>query len=1005
MSNTTSYLKMKTPADMLAVNFFATSGQLKGRFVQEVDPPWTIWWEVPGEQGFISRIGNMIQGSLEAPENTWEKGSPGSSLKSMQWLDLFRKAVIKKEDSRQVGGEIILMTDNKEIFFDTVKKHFALQQGQVEFANFEGRRDFHLLKITNPSLWVLNTLDQSGFTWYNLVDRHSGIYVESGWRIHDISGLDCFNQFRVVDGGVLLIQKDGRLVNLKPAWKKGESIIKVDFNELKIPQKNEGAAITIKPFLRPTDRHQLAVFWKIENHQQFKAIVANEALKSFRNYRSWFCDDGRLYIAARGNQADRALATVLSDAFVPFYEAEERVMLPVGKILSPRLSSERLHKFFEARAKDIICIEESEGELSCTLLGETDMLVIEDFIALEVERAAHRAETLKPAWKFEFKELKKKKQLIEIEVKDPVALGLTAKSEDGQVGSGSVKSAGGKWRESRLNLEVKAASDSEIASLRLQIEEIDRQLNNNASDAGLWRRRADVTTKLRLRISTLAALLNSAVLSGDLQLIMDCVLSYVKDNQKVADLGKSSLTELEKGRLLSAMRDESITAEFHYLLLLVYGARFNDPDIFGQAIAGMKTGFANEKRQFYGFNELRVASGGGGMNVENRVELLTLDDLPRIKMNVKKFLLNVGCCPSLHSIAITKLQLRKMLSVHLNEEVASSLVGSIELDARPRYSKHVTESTFHSYFTDLINAWPDSIEQSSADTPVNRWLRLLSMEKIKETPLRDFFTGELYKPPYLFSRAEETELKYGLITQAKWMKELDKSDFPDSSDGKQIARAIYRRFSDGKSDWNAFFKAAMRSGDIVAVSKTQRLLLLLVSEFGPHADFAAFILSPKIDPRQHQDWNIYTLTMYCDMFRLCLSYRRQVDEQALFNYLINRIPQPPNGWQDFIDSAEWIIMCLLLTSSPVRRFQLDNLTARAMRWLPYAGNKSDYQMFAQTLSVLSFLAIGILADLVPEKLEFHQLLEKRRVFWIQHAFSLASAGQKAFNGWQQACSI
>ncbi len=83
-------------------------------------------------------------------------------------------------------------------------------------------------------------------------------------------------------------------------------------------------------------------------------------------------------------------------------------MLPLGRVLSPRLSSERLHAFFEASAKDILCLEEEDGELGCTLLNEGDMLTIEDFIALEVERAAHRAETLKPAWKFEFKELKKK---------------------------------------------------------------------------------------------------------------------------------------------------------------------------------------------------------------------------------------------------------------------------------------------------------------------------------------------------------------------------------------------------------------------------------------------------------------------------------------------------------------------------------------------------------------------------------------------------------------------
>lgn len=1002
MSNAT-YLKMKTPADMLAVNFFATSGQLKGRFVQESDPPWAIWWEVPGDQGLISRIGSMIQGSLPAPETVWEKGTPGSQLKSMQWLDLFRKAIIRKEESRPVADEVVLMTDNKEVFYSAVKKHFVLQQGQIEFAGFEGRRQFYLLKIARPSLWVFNTLEQNAFTWFNLVDNHSGIYVEAGWRIHDISGLDCFNQFRVLDNGLLLVQKDGRLVNLKPAWKKGESIIKVDFAELKVPQKSEDAAIVVKPFLRRTDRQQLPVFWKAANHQQFKAIVANESLQSFRHYRSWFCADGRLFISARGEQADRALATVLSDAFEAFYEAEERVMLPVGKVLSPRLSSERLHAFFKADSHDVLCLEEDEGELNCTMLPEKDMLVIEDFIALEVERAAQRAETLKPAWKFEFKELKKKKQLIEIEVKLPTDMGLKAKTEEGQVGSGEVKLAKGKMRESRLNLDVRQAGDSEIASLRLQIEEIDRQLNTNTTNAALWHRRADITKRMGLQDSALAALLNSAVLSGNIELMIDCVLSYIKSRPALAALAQSSLTELDKGRLLLAIRDNSITAEFHFALLLFYAARFNDPDIFSQAVAGMKTGFAGDQRQFYGFNELRVAHGGG-MNVENRVELLTVKDLPRIRVNIKKFLLNLGCCPDINSICVVKTQLRRMLSVHLNKFVAKDLVGRIESDVVQNIRDSLPRSDFHAYFIDRIETWPESVAEAKADSPIGRWLRLLSMEKIRETPLRDFFTGELYRPPYKFLRKDEQELKYGMIRLAKWLGKLDSTDFPESSDGKQIARAIYRRYSDNNKDWCDFFKAAMRSGDIEAISKTQRLLLLMVSEFGPHKVFEEFILPPRIDASQKQDWNIYTLTMYCDMFRLCLAYRRPVDEQRLFNHLIGRIPQPPNGWKIFVDSAEWIIMCLLLTSSPSRRFQLDNLMARAMRWLPHWAKKTTHDCYAQALTVVSFLGIGILADLVPEKLEFHQLLEKRRVFWIQHAFSLANAGQKAFNSWQQACS-
>ncbi len=47
MSKTERYLKMRTPADLLTVRYFSSSGQLKGQFVQEQDPPWTIWWQVP----------------------------------------------------------------------------------------------------------------------------------------------------------------------------------------------------------------------------------------------------------------------------------------------------------------------------------------------------------------------------------------------------------------------------------------------------------------------------------------------------------------------------------------------------------------------------------------------------------------------------------------------------------------------------------------------------------------------------------------------------------------------------------------------------------------------------------------------------------------------------------------------------------------------------------------------------------------------------------------------
>jgi hypothetical protein len=114
---------------------------------------------------------------------------------------------------------------------------------------------------------------------------------------------------------------------------------------------------------------------------------------------------------------------------------------------------------------------------------------------------------------------------------------------------------------------------------------------------------------------------------------------------------------------------------------------------------------------------------------------------------------------------------------------------------------------------------------------------------------------------------------------------------------------------------------------------------------------------------------------------------------------------PPNGWEEFRSSAEWIILCLLLTSSPARRFQLDNLIVRAVRWMREARNQSNRDQFAEALTIYSFLCIGILADLVPEKLELHQLLEKRKVIWMEHAFAASARGKAAFAEWQQACGF
>jgi hypothetical protein len=996
---------MKTPADMLAVNFFASTGQLKGSFVQEIDPPWTIWWRPIEDQSLIGRLGTMIKGELPQPESVWESGTPNGECKEISWLDLFRKAVIKKMESRQVASEVILLTPDKEIFYAAVKKHFMLQQGQIEFAVFDSGKEYFLLKIQNPSLWVFNTLTSPDWVWYNLVPGQSGIYVETGWFIHDISGDSCFNQFQITENGILLIQKDGRLLTLKPKWKRGESLIRVNFAGPEIQQKEELEILSVNPVLRETEKRILPTLWKIEDQSRFKAILINESLSRFRNYQAVICKNGAVWVHARGKQADRGLASVLTDAFKAFTEIDTKVFVPVGKVLAPRLSSERLHGIMTDQQNDLIVIDEDVGGLVPTLINGSDMAPVEEFITLKIEEAVSRAEAIKSNWKFEFRDLKKKKQVVEVEIKTSAFEKLQATSDEGQVGTGA-SSTKKREKKTSINLaDVPEPGTSELSSLRLDLEQIDRQLLQNVADSKLWQQRGELCRRMRLRISAIASMMNSALIAANNEELAECVFEYCNTRPEFKIMTAESVSEIDKGRLLAAIRKPEVNCEFHYLLMLAYAAKFDDPDIFYQAVKGMKTAFPGESRQFYGFNEIRVASGGG-MNVENRVELLTKNDFSRISTNVRKFLLQLGCGRSISIISIARNQLHKLLSFHLSKNMADSLV-SMFAGWNADYSKVELKSInrknydFISYFWALTDKWPESLEKDDLSPSLARWQKLLVMDKIRETPLKDFFTGDLYKPPYLFVKAEEGG-KDGLLS-VSWIDDLPSEQFPEVCDGRPIARAIYYRFADNNADWDDYFKKAFKSKNVSSISKTQRLLLLMVSEFGPHPAFQKYILPAIINADPKAEWDIYDLTMYCDMYRLSLAYKRPIDEQRLFNLLINRIPQPPNGWEDFKNSAEWIILCLLLSSSPVRRFQLDNLIVRVMSWLYNAERQGNYDMFAEALTVYSFLCIGVLADLVPEKLELHQLLEKRKVIWMEHAFATSAQGEAAFRDWQEAC--
>lgn len=549
---------------------------------------------------------------------------------------------------------------------------------------------------------------------------------------------------------------------------------------------------------------------------------------------------------------------------------------------------------------------------------------------------------------------------------------------------------------------------------------------------------------MRVNESAIISMMNAAMIDQKPQLLAESIISYCEQNRQFNDMLANDYSEKAKGALLAKIRKSNQCAELHYLLLMLYAAKFDDIEIYRQAVIGMKTAFSAEKKNFYDYNEKRIASGGG-MNTENRVELLGVKDLPRIKMNYNKLLLQAGCCGDQKSIQAFKTIAFRIMRDQVGAAHASKLTG-LGADEDSLLEKNIHEllaskrKDISAYFFDIIYASLVHEIPEVANPSINRWLKLMTMKKIKETPLRDFFTGDLYKPPFLFNTMEENN-KNGIFT-IKWLKQELDGKIGMTTDGKPIARVIFKRFSEGHRDWNSFFKMALKSSDHTVQAKSQRLLLLMVAEFGPHSVFSSYIYPAVIHTKPGEKWDIYKLTMYCDLYRLHLAYKKPINEQHLFNMLVRQMPPPknnyretigvnyhynirsireekkeqekkeekpfdeePQGWQEFKNSAEWIIMCLLLSSSPVRRFQLDRIASNTSKWMKYALSSKNYDMVAEVFTIAGFLSVGVLADLVPEKLALHQLVEKCKVLWMQHAFMQDKNITKSFRAWQVACGI
>jgi len=561
-----------------------------------------------------------------------------------------------------------------------------------------------------------------------------------------------------------------------------------------------------------------------------------------------------------------------------------------------------------------------------------------------------------------------------------------------------IKSVAAKWlpKSEKVSLE-NPTTPIGLSELYERLRKIDAELSNNIDNPQLWRSRAEISLSLNSSTSALVCKLTAAILENKLRDFVEIVYDFAQGNNPFHALVERKVSSVQKGKLLAAMRQSSLEAEIHYALHLAFAAKFSDIQIFAQAVDSMRTGYSGEKRPFHSFKETQFIQTQE-VDTVNTLGLLTNKNFKKIEANVRNFVQRIGCLRQGFAEVVSA-QFNILLSTHLGQASADSLVP---------FPKDIQESWGYweklhpsaAARLKLLAGWPELNYESRLEPSAQRWWELLTMEKLKEISINDMFTGYLYKPVILYHRFKGEGSDE--INAIRWLRDLPEDILPEVSDGKSLARAIYKRFCDGKPDWCFYFTNARRLG-MHAKARSQRVLLFMVTEFGPQKEFQDHIAPVEFDVRDEKRWDIHSLIFYCDLFRLSMAYKKKIDEQRLFIVLLKHLPQPPKGWEDFRNAAVEMLLCLFLNGSPGRRFQLDTMLDRTTAWLRYAIQSGDETMIDEALTIMSYLEVGVLTDLVPDNLRHHQFQERRKTLWMEHARALAAGKESAWKKWISIC--
>ena len=860
----------------------------------------------------------------------WEVGEPTGKTRKIDWPNLLRKLALEPDPSHRIHTSVVLRTPSEAVFMQVIKDHYLLQQGELYFCSPGETERNWLIKILHPSLWSLCRLPaDASYTIYNEIPELQCVYLARGCKLNTLTSP--LGRFHTERNTTILLHQDASLIDLKAHWQPITTIIDLKSSGARILSGAETTRISVP--IRLVDEVSTAppALWRVDDAEKLRRTLSRAGVELLDGFRAWFAASGHIWLLSEGDYHDRGLAAQFTEQFASFTRLASRVFIPRGKSLMPRLTEAQILDTHDCPNSDYLCLDAGPDEPCALILPAQDLKDLRHVIVYSAELAVRSLDAFESFWSFRFHDL----------IPRPIISGerppsKTAESVLEETAEPQTAKAPRKKRTRRRSA---SQVERETEHILTRIREIDALLFRDVENAKLWRERAGLSASMDNPDEALAAALTAVIIDGDHRTFFRTVKSHHETSPRFEAMFDGEPDEDEKGRLLAAMRVKTLPAESNYSLQLYYAARFEDPDVFDAATSAMRSGYHDGSHPFIRLETDAGPPVSAGEMVADGIELAEL------KTHISQFLAIVEACadPALQGL------IQKQFSTLLRENIGQGLPVRQPAQLRGHLKT----------LWDLLDT-PQPVT-ANLEKSTQLWLDTVAMSGLRQAKPEALFVGELYRPVITWTFVEESQSR---------------------------VENIFQRFSDGKADWEADLQLPEQASDFDDI-RQQRLLLYLVTRYGPLQAFESFILDFQLG-----NHNFNHIVRNCDVFRLNLLYGRPVNQEHFFQAILADLPQAADAYSfpDFRDAAENVLYCLFVSDCADRQYYLEQLLRQTLAWLQTDRVARNPMALDELLGIVSYLEAAFISPHLPRSARAYQAFSKRKGLWMDHAHQISHMG-------------